>query len=164
VKPIWRLADCKVGILAYGSLITDPGNEIGPKILMRIKTQTPFPVEYGRLSQTRAGAPTLVPHHKGSPVSGMILVLDGSVSSDEARDILWRRERRKIGTGQRYVDGKSANSVWVRPFSDPRPVTVYYIDFHQEGKISHPSATDLAKHAIQSVKKAEDGRYGISFL
>lgn len=38
----------KVGILAYGSLITDPGLEIGPRIRMRIKTQTPDTVEGSR--------------------------------------------------------------------------------------------------------------------
>ncbi len=38
----------KIGILAFGSLIKDPGAELLPKIAMRIKTQTPFPVEYDR--------------------------------------------------------------------------------------------------------------------
>src|SRR5213594_779953 len=92
----------KIGILAFGSLIGDPGAEIGPKIIMRIKTQTPFGVEYGRYSgKTRGGAPTLVPHAAGAPVSAEILVLE-VVTAAEARDLLWRRERRKEGTGETY--------------------------------------------------------------
>ena len=51
-----------VGILAYGSLIADPGVEIGPLIVRRIDTLTPFPVEYARFSATRGGRPTAVPH------------------------------------------------------------------------------------------------------
>ena len=69
------------GILAFGSLINEPGPELNARIVMRIKTQTPFPVEYGRYSgRTRGGAPTLVPHTKGAPVRAEILVLDDDVS------------------------------------------------------------------------------------
>ncbi|ULA70103.1 MAG: hypothetical protein LZF62_480304 [Nitrospira sp.] len=154
-----------IGILAYGSLIADPGDEIGPKIVMRIKMQTPFPVEYGRMSQTRGGAPTLVPHPEGTSVSGEILVLDDSVSTDEARNMLWRRERRRTGSGEQYVEGSSPNSVLVRTFlAHPCVVTVHYTDFHQEGKLARPSAAELAKQAVRSVKKAERGKDGISYL
>jgi hypothetical protein len=155
----------KIGILAFGSLSVDPGDEILPKIVMRIKTQTPFPVEYGRLSQTRGGAPTLVPHPKGAPVAAQALVLDDSVSIDEARNMLWRRERRRTGSGETYVEGTSPNSVLVRTFTDHSCVeTVHYIDFHPSGKIGHPSAVELAQLAIESVKKAEAGKDGISYL
>jgi len=47
---------------------------------------------------------------------------------------------------------------------DTRVSTVLYTDFHPEGKIAHPTAADLAKHAIQSVKVAEEGKDGISYL
>src|SRR5262249_52648561 len=50
-----------IGILAYGSLINDPGVEIEPLIVERISTRTPFPVEYARLSKSRGGGPTVVP-------------------------------------------------------------------------------------------------------
>lgn len=42
--------------------------------------------------------------------------------------------------------------------------TVHYTDFHQEGKLARPSAAELAKQAVQSVKKAERGKDGISYL
>jgi hypothetical protein len=156
----------RIGILAFGSLIHDPGPELEPKIVMRIKTQTPFPVEYARYSgKTRGGAPTLIPHESGSPVSAEILVLDDETPIDEARDMLWRRERRKTGTGERYAEGTSANSVLVREIGDsPCVSTVLYTDFCTDGKIGNPTAEELAKCAIQSVAKADEGKDGISYL
>jgi hypothetical protein len=54
-----------IGILAFGSLIDDPGEEIANVISGDpIIVETPFPVEYGRFSLSRGGAPTLVPHQK----------------------------------------------------------------------------------------------------
>jgi hypothetical protein len=155
----------KVGILAFGSLNVDPGDEILPTVFMWIRMQTPFPVEYGRLSLTRGGAPTLVPHPKGAPVAAQVLVLENSISVDEARNMLWRRERRRIGSGEAYVEGNSPNSVLVRTFNDhPCVETIHYTDFHPTGKISHPSSVELAQCAIESVKKAEAGKDGISYL
>ncbi len=52
----------EVGLLAYGSLQSDPGPELSPLIERRITdVLTPFAVEFARSSRTRAGAPTLVP-------------------------------------------------------------------------------------------------------
>ena len=40
-----------IGILAYGSLIPDPGAEIGPVTVRRINgVPTPFPIEFSRSS------------------------------------------------------------------------------------------------------------------
>jgi len=61
------------GIFAFGSLITDPEPELQPNIALRIKVKTPFPVEYARISRTRGGAPTLVPHECGAPVLAEVL-------------------------------------------------------------------------------------------
>ena len=55
-----------VGILAYGSLIDDPGSEIGEVIADVISDiETPFSVEFARSSSTRSGAPTLIPVEAG---------------------------------------------------------------------------------------------------
>jgi len=83
--PSWRHPKKEIGILAFGSLIHDPGLELEPKIGMRIRTPTPFPVEYARFSAKRAGGPTLVRHESGSPVSAEILVLDDEVTADQAK-------------------------------------------------------------------------------
>ena len=63
-----------VGILAYGSLINDPGEELKKVIVGRIPCQTPFNVEYARLSVTRDNAPTLIPTSEGGLVSAVTLV------------------------------------------------------------------------------------------
>ena len=155
----------KIGALAFGSLITEPGPELQSKISMRIKVKTPFPVEYGRISRTRGDAPTLVPHESGAPVSAEILVLDDDVSIAEATDMLWRRERRHEGTGENYSRGTGENSVLVEEFhEDPCVSTVLYTDFNMSGKIPHPTAADLAKRAIASVAAAKEGMDGITYL
>lgn len=155
-----------VGILAFGSLIHEPGPELERKIAFRITTITPFAVEYARISgKTRGGAPTLVAHAIGSPVSAEILVLDDEVSVADARDMLWRRERRKEGSGERYIEGTSANSVLVRETSDsPWVSTLLYTDFPLAGKIPSPTPNQLARLAVESVSRAEDGRDGITYL
>jgi hypothetical protein len=164
--PTCRHPKKAIGILAFGSLIADPGPELAPKITMRIKTPTPFPVEYGRYSgKTRGQAPTVVRHEAGAPVSAEILVLNDAVTVAEATDMLWRRERRKCGSGETYVEGTSANSVLVRCISDsPCVSNVLFTDFHAEGKIDNPDAKELATRTIQSVKAAKDGMDGISYL
>jgi hypothetical protein len=94
--------------------------------------------------KTRGGAPTLVPHEKGSTVAAEILVLDNSVDVSEARNILWRRERRKIGSGEEYKEGKSAESVLVGTLEDsPWVETLLYTDFLPAGKITEPTAATL---------------------
>lgn len=84
-----------VGILAYGSLIGDPGAEIAPVILGRIECRTPFKVEYARTSVSRMGAPTLVPYDAGDHVAAQILVVDLPIH--EATNRLYRRELHKVG-------------------------------------------------------------------
>src|SRR3954447_17111626 len=52
----------KVGILAYGSLIDNPGAEIEAALISReADILTPFGVEFARSSSKGSGAPTLVP-------------------------------------------------------------------------------------------------------
>jgi hypothetical protein len=46
----------------------------------------------------------------------------------------------------------------------PRVDIVHYTDFYPEGKLVKPSAAELARRAIQSVKKAESGKDGITYL
>lgn len=88
------------GILAYGSLISDPDVEIenkwnasGRKIIDEVCT--PFNVEFARSSKGRGGAPTLVPYNGGKPVVGKVLVMD--LPKLKGIDILYRREINKVG-------------------------------------------------------------------
>ena len=55
-----------IGILAYGSLIDDPGFEIKGLISKKLNgILTPFKIEFARCSSSRGGAPTLVPVQNG---------------------------------------------------------------------------------------------------
>ncbi len=155
-----------IGILAYGSLIGDPGDEIGPVIKDRIPTETPFPVEYGRFStSTRGGAPTVVPHTSGKPVAAEILVLSSEVSLDEAESMLWRRERRKEGSGEKYRRRTTRNAVLVEDSPNFHGIEhVLYTDFNTTGKISSPAPRVLAEAAVKSVFVAARGMDGISYL
>lgn len=154
-----------VGILAYGSLIADPGVEIGPLIDRQIDTLTPFPVEYARFSATRGGGPTAVPHSSGKQVKAKVLVLVDGVALAEARDLLWRRETRNEGSARTYRESGQPNAVVVR---DLRGVCglehVLYTDFNPEGKIATPDPASLADAAISSVGRAAPGKDGISYL
>ncbi len=155
----------KIGILAYGSLINEPGPEITPRIRMRLSTTTPFSVEYGRYSQKRGGAPTVVPHVKGAPVPAEILVLEEGVTFEQARDMLWRRERHREATEERYTEGSTSTSVLVRELSDhPCVERLLYTDFNPIGKIPDPDPVELAQKAIESVNLAMQGLDGITYL
>lgn len=154
-----------IGILAFGSLINDPGVEIEPLIRQRISTETTFPVEFVRISQARGGAPTLAPHLTGKPVKAELLVLDNAVSLEEARGLLWRREARRECTGETYIRRSSANAVLVCDAPGFCGLEhVLYTDFNAEGKISACAPEALAKYAVDSIAKAPPGSDGISYL
>jgi hypothetical protein len=154
-----------VGILAYGSLISDPGVEISPMIVKRIPTRTPFSVEYARFSTTRGGAPTAVPHPSGSPVKAVVLVLADGVPIAEARDLLWRRETRIEGSGRTYRESRSSNAVIVRDLPGFCGLeSVIYTDLSPDGKVEIPDPESLAEAAIASVGRANAGKDGISYL
>jgi hypothetical protein len=92
-------------------------------------------------------------------------VLDDDVSVDEARDMLWRRERSKECSGEKYAESTSANAVLARETSEsPWVCIALYTDFNEAGKIAQPMPAELARCAIQSVGKAEAGKDGISYL
>lgn len=163
-EPADRLRN-SVGILAYGSLIADPGVELGPLIDRRIDTLTPFPVEYARFSTTRGGGPTAVPHSSGKQVKAQVLVLVDGVALAEARDLLWRRETRNEGSARTYRESPQPNAVIVRDLSGFCGLEhVIYTDFKPEGKIEEPDPASLAKAAIASVVRAAIGKDGISYL
>ena len=97
----------RVGILAYGSLIGDPGPEIEPHMIRRIPCNTPFKVEFARASRTRTGGPSLIPHDGGSHVAAQILVVD--LPLKEATDRLYRREL-AVESARARQDGKKGIS------------------------------------------------------
>ncbi|MES2275457.1 MAG: hypothetical protein V4592_05515 [Bacteroidota bacterium] len=157
-----------IGILAYGSLIDEPGNEIGPLIVNRIACQTPFPIEYARSSRSRDGAPTLVPvEQNGARVNAVILVLADGTSLALGKNILWRREVRQKDKSRIY-----------RELPNPRPDTVQVkviedfegidqVIYTQIGQNISPLIPQvLAAQAIQSILSpaGELGLDGVRYL
>ena len=98
----------KYWILAYGSLIDDPWQEI-KKYLEGIidNIETPFNVEFARSSSWRCGAPTLVPYEKWEKVIWKILVLKDWISENEVRNILYRRELNQVWNKEKIFDKKN---------------------------------------------------------
>lgn len=152
-----------VGILAYGSLIGDPGRELLPATTERIRCITPFPVEFARSSQSRKGAPTIVPFDTGGEVAAEILVV--SLSAVDATHMLYRRELHAVGSEKLYQVPKfrSPNTVTVERLEDFHGVrTVLFTSIG--ANIVGPTPEKLAALAITSAKALLDGRDGISYL
>ena len=158
-----------IGILAYGSLIPNPGAEIGPVTVRRIGgVETPFRIEFSRSSRVRDGAPTLVPVERGGArVSGVVLVLHDSVDETAARDMLYRRERNRVGSGDRYADVDPANpdGAFLGRLDGFAGLDVV---FHAalRANIEEPTAELLARLAIASAAAPSGavGRDGIRYL
>lgn len=98
-----------VGILAFGSVIDEPGPELTAVVTRRIAVETPFAVEFAHSSRTRDGAPTLAPVSEGGAhVPASVLVVDESVTEAQARAMLYRRE-----TGRRDDAGAASRAAWM---------------------------------------------------
>ncbi|WP_028968977.1 hypothetical protein [Sphingomonas sp. URHD0057] len=154
-----------VGILAYGSLIDDPGDEINAVIVERLSpVDTPFRVEFARKSQTRGDAPTLVPvSEAGAYVRACLLVLD--TSSENAMDMLWRRETRTNDRTRHYSNPPAghANRVKVEQLHGFSGIDlVFYTSI--AANIQPLTAAHVADLAIASVARAPLGEDGISYL
>ncbi len=163
LKMLEELAINAVGILAYGSLIGDAGAELEPAIVKRIDCRTPFKVEFARSSDSRNGAPTLVPYDNGTEVAAQVLVVNLTVS--EATNRLYRRELHKVGEALLYDPSREATPNWVviktlRQFQGVD--TVLYTSIG--ANIDNLSATKLAELAISSARELKDGSDGISYL
>jgi len=158
-----------IGILAYGSLIPNPGAEIEPATVDRITgVETPFKIEFSRSSRVRDRAPTLVPVERGGArVSGVVLVLHEFVTETSAQDMLCRRERNRVGSGDVYadVDPADGDSAFLGRLDSFAGLDVV---FHAalRANIVEPTPELLAHLAIGSAgaPSGATGRDGISYL
>lgn len=159
-----------IGILAYGSLIDDPGSELEAVICDRIETKTPFSVEFARTSSKRDGAPTLIPVESGGvQVDAVLLVLEPTVSEAEAKDMLYRREIHNVGKSRKYVPPEvpKENTVIVERLTDfPHVDIVLYTKIGANIEEENLTAKYLASLAIESAKSSagKQGKDGISYL
>ena len=153
-----------VGILAYGSLIDDPGCEIESKIVRRVFCHTPFPVEYARKSGKRSNAPTLVPFDKGACVSGRVMVVN--LNLQEAKNCLYRREINKVCCKSKiysHPSNEKKKAVVIETLHDFKGIDfVIYASLHPN--IKGLTAEKLACLAICSARKETGERDGISYL
>ena len=159
----------RIGILAYGSLIEDPGEELKPFIEYTVTdVTTPFQVEFARSSRTRDGGPTLIPVTcGGAQVQASVLALKSSIELNQAETLLWRRETRKEGSADRYSRSEKPgiNDVLVESECDiPNFDVALYTRIRSN--IEHPTAEDLATLAICSARgeAGAKGKDGISYL
>lgn len=157
----------KIGILAYGSLIDDPGSEIEPYITKKISCTTPFKVEFARTSRARGGAPTLIPYEEGSEVPAFILVLNDDIDLQTAKSFLWRRERH-IFDGKTYIEvnNPTNNQVVVKCINDFENVaTVIYTSIGKniDGEVTAEKLCELAIKSILS-EAGEEKKDGLRYL
>ena len=159
----------RIGILAYGSLISYPGEELTPLICGRIESvKTPFSVEFARSSNSRSGAPTLITvEEEGARVNGVILVLNEAVDDQQAEDLLWRRETGNECSDKHYSRRTSpgTNRVVVESLQDIANVeTVLFTKIGVNIKTRTPE--HLADLAICSARREAGARQldGISYL
>lgn len=154
-----------IGVLAYGSLIGDPGAELEAVTKSRRDgVLTPFAVEYARSSRGRGGAPTLIPvTSAGAPV--LATIFEVSVSASDATDIVYRREVGIIGSGRKYVETAtpSVNTVIIDRFYDLAGFATV-LSTRIGANIDALTAEHLAALAIQSAREAPSGKDGISYL
>lgn len=160
-----------IAILAYGSLVDDPGDELGPLVSRCIEhVKTPFCVEFARSSSSRDGAPTLVPVEVGGcPIDATLLVLDPTVKLTYVEDILWRRETRNEDLDKHYMRpcNPTRDSVLIERVSNfSRVETVFYIKIGQNIEKLKLTSNHLADLAIKSARGQAGAKRmdGISYL
>lgn len=159
----------RIGILAYGSLIQDPGNEIKELIVeKRSGIRTPFRVEFAHESKNRDGAPTLIPVDVGgSYIEATLLVLKESTTLKHAQDILYRREINQIGImDMHYLPNPSKeNQVYVEMLPDVFGLE-HVLYTRIKSNIDPLTPDKLADLAIESTKKkaGKEHRDGINYL
>jgi len=153
----------RIGILAFGSLIDDPREQIEAvevKAERKRGVSTPFKVEFARSSATREGAPTLVPFETGAVVAAEIIVVE--TSEQHAKDILWRRETGNETGHYRPRANPSINTLIIDTYALAGMPVVLAARF--QPNIQNPTGALLARLAIASAKKLRDGKDGISYL
>jgi hypothetical protein len=139
----------QVAIVAYGSVIDDPGPAIRRLVVERRLCRTPFPVEFARVSPRWGGGPVLVPCSRGGPVDGRLLVLSPGVGIGAAVELL--RQREGLPGGRGIVEVAVSGPLLLIAASLPLNLTP-----------EHVTPLALARRAIASV--AHGPRNGVAYL
>lgn len=158
-----------LGLIAYGSVIGNPGKEIIEATDSKLENQqTPFNVEFAHASKYRNGAPTLVPvEDGGSRVACVVFLMKEGVSEKDAANMLYRREIGQPGSGKEYPTPEKGkkNTVYIEKIDNFNGIqTVLYTRILPD--ITPLNAKELARRAIESAlsEAGERGIDGISYL
>lgn len=159
----------RLGILAYGSLVDDPGAEIAAATcgVRSLGIVTPFAVEFARASRSRAGAPTLVPVTSGGrPVPARILLLREDVHEVEAANMLWRRETGRTGAAPMPGPTRGPDDVIIDRLTDFHGVScvLYTWIAPNIAPLAPRRLAELALRSTRNASVARKGRDGIGYL
>lgn len=158
-----------IGVLAYGSLISDPGCELeDAEVARHSDVETPFLIEFARKSRSRDEAPTLIPVERGGArVSATVIELRKDINLEQARNIVYRREVHDVCNRQRTYEHvpPTQTNVSVKTidgFADLDRVLYTQI----LSNIDDVSPEHLAELAIESARGAagDERRDGITYL
>ena len=162
----------KIGILAFGSLIDNPGKEINNIEVERIDCETPFKIEFARISSSRDDAPTLLPildGSKGKKTKAKIIILKDETELDLAKTLLWRRERHKMDSNEEFKDpiNPTSKNVLIGELKNFCNVSrVIYTYFLIQKEFENIGPKELAKYAIHSIlsEAGKNKNDGIRYL
>ncbi|RWD96998.1 AAA family ATPase [Mesorhizobium sp.] len=153
-----------IGILAYGSLINEPGAELENVIVRKMSAgiSTPFPVEFARSSKSRGGGPSLIPVEEGERVKATILVLRDGVTLAQARDMLWRRETRNATGTYPAPTTPGTNDVMIKELDQFHGIgKVLYTSISSNiGTLTPEHLADLAIQSAEAVSRGDLERHG----
>jgi hypothetical protein len=148
---ILSYSEDNLAIYAYGSLLSDPGEKLAPRIITRIPRLSPWPIEYARRAKLRGNGPTLVIHASGASVQGKLLVLDARVDAiDAIEECLWEREGKPPRAGLKRMEWSGFRKV-------------LYCDLESTLSELDLNADALARFAIESVRN-NPARNAIRYL
>jgi len=168
IAPPVRPSPARVGILAYGSLLTSPGPELHSLIRKRIDgITTPFSVEFARASVRRSGAPTLTPVETGgTQVTGSLLLLERDVDLERAHHLLYRREINQVESDLTYNPNEPPSPDRVRIELLANFDGCDHVIYAKLPAVLEPDPVDLARRAIASARASSgaEGRDGITYL
>jgi hypothetical protein len=148
----WPVPGRPLAVLAYGSLLWEPGEVLGALVARREPCRTPFGVEYGRVSRRWGDGPVLVPHPAGDPVDGALLHLREGVALGEAVEALRIREGLPDARGVIEVQIPDRDDLLVLCAALPHNLTP-----------AEMTPAGLAGRAIASVR-AGGTRNGVAYL
>lgn len=162
----------KIGILAFGSLIDNPGEEIKKLEVERLDCETPFKVEFARISSSRGKAPTLIPVQddaKGRKAKSKLIVIKDTINLNEAKSILWRRECHITDKSKKFKEPErpTSKNVLIGELENFCNVEkVLYTTFLLQEELKDINPERLADFAIESIlsKAGMEEKDGIRYL